>query len=338
MHLKPLKEQVVVVVGASSGIGRDVAKGFASRGSRVVAASKSREEIVSLVNEIKDELHGEAIGMVIDVTDAKQVDELGNLAVKEYGRVDTWVHASAVTLYAYFEDTTEEEFCNLMDVNFLGAVNGAKTALRLLRKSGGGSLIIVTSVEARMTLPLMTAYAASKHAVEGFIQGLRIELQHHKEPINLVQILPGTVYRPLLDIAFDKIEKNVNQYVHLIPRYHPSVTANAILYAATHVSRDIVIGGVIKFLLFVQALFPSLMEWMWTKVIWQASKTRGASPCFPGPNQLPHSDSGASRSSWYNSLMGHHPDAFHNRKHVFAALVVVALAVLLYFLTFQLVL
>ncbi len=137
--LKPIEEQVVVVFGASSGIGRETALAFARRGAKVVVAARGEAGLQSLVESIRN-LGSEAVYVVADVTDFAQVQAVAERAVAEYGRLDTWVHCAAVSLYATFEQTTPEEFKRLVDVNLVGQAYGAMAALPHLRREGRGAL------------------------------------------------------------------------------------------------------------------------------------------------------------------------------------------------------
>jgi len=137
MQLKPIDQQVVAVVGASSGIGREAALRFAQRGAKVVVSGRSQPGIQSLVDEIRA-AGGQAVAIAADVTDFNQVRAVADRAVAEYGRLDTWVHAAAVAIYATFEQTTPEEFKRVIDVNLNGQAYGAMAALPHLRREGAG--------------------------------------------------------------------------------------------------------------------------------------------------------------------------------------------------------
>jgi NAD(P)-dependent dehydrogenase (short-subunit alcohol dehydrogenase family) len=128
IRLKPLRDQVVVILGASSGIGRATALQCAARGAKVVVAARSEPGLASLVAEI-EAAGGQATHVLCDVTDFDQVVRVADVAVERYGRIDTWVNAAAVGVYATFEETSLAEFRRVMDVNFMGYVHGAKAAL-----------------------------------------------------------------------------------------------------------------------------------------------------------------------------------------------------------------
>jgi NAD(P)-dependent dehydrogenase (short-subunit alcohol dehydrogenase family) len=162
VQLKPVGEQVVVMMGTSSGIGRESALRFARKGAKVVASARGEEGLDSLVQEIRD-TGGEAIAVPADTSEFDQVKAVADRAVEEYGRLDTWVHLAAVGLFATFEQTTPEEFRRVIDVNLMGQVYGAMVALPHLKREGRGALIHISSVEAKRSFPFHSAYGASKH-------------------------------------------------------------------------------------------------------------------------------------------------------------------------------
>ena len=156
--LKPIEQQVAVIMGASSGIGRATALRFAEEGARLVVAARGETGLESLVNEIRA-MGGEATAVTADVTDFAQTQAVAQSAVDRYGRLDTWVHLASVSLYATFEETTPEEVKQVVDVNLIGMVHGVKAALPHLRREGRGALILVSSIEAERALPLQIGRA-----------------------------------------------------------------------------------------------------------------------------------------------------------------------------------
>lgn len=256
MHLKPLNQQVVVVMGASSGIGRATALAFAERGATVVCSARDEGGLATLVKEIQSK-GGKAVALVAEVADADQMRGVAEFAAQELGGIDTWVHLAAVTLYARFEDTTPAEFARVMEVNLLGQIHGALAALPHLRRSGGGSLICVSSVESVVSLPFQSAYAASKHGVTGFLDALRHELRREGAPINVVNILPSSINSPLFQKALTRLGVEPRPTP---PVYAPQVVARAILHAARAPMRDIVIGGGGWALALAHRLSPALTD------------------------------------------------------------------------------
>ena len=256
MQLKPVGEQVVVLMGASSGIGRESALRFARKGAKVVASARGEEGLDSLVQEIRD-TGGEAIAVPADTSEFDQVKAVADRAVEVYGRLDTWVHLAAVGLFATFEETTPEEFRRVIDVNLMGQVYGAMAALPQIKREGGGALIHVSSMGAKRSIPLQSAYCASKHGIDGFLESLRVELRREKLPISVTQVMPATINTPFFDKARTKLGVKP---VAPPPIYQPGIVSEAILHAAEIPARDLVVGGAAKAVILSQALSPRLLD------------------------------------------------------------------------------
>ena len=256
MKLKPIEDQVVALMGASSGIGRDAALRFAARGAKVVVSARGEEGLRSLVGEIRAG-GGEATYVTADTSDFEQVKRVADRAVEEYGRLDTWVHLAAVAVYATFEQTTPEEFQRVVDVTLMGQVYGAMAALPHIKREGRGSLVHVSSVEAKRSFPFHAAYGAAKHGIDGFLEALRLELRHEGWPINVVQVMPGTINTPFFDKSRSKLGVKP---VGMPPIYEPGTVSEVILHAAEHPERDLVAGGAAATLILNQRLSPKLLD------------------------------------------------------------------------------
>ncbi|MEH2044207.1 SDR family oxidoreductase [Nostoc sp.] len=256
MQLKPINQQVVSVVGASSGIGRVTALEFARRGAKVVVSARSESKLKSLVEEIRG-FGGEATFYVADVEAFEQVKAIADKTVEVYGRLDTWVHVSAIGIFATFDNTTPEEFKHVIDVDLMGQVYGAMAALPHLKREGRGALIHVSSMEGRRSLPYQSAYSAAKHGVEGFIEAMRLELKHEKWPISVTSVKPGVINTPFWNNGLTKL--GVKPF-GIPPYYEPKLVADAILYVAEHPTRDFLVGDVSKILDVVQRVSPSLVD------------------------------------------------------------------------------
>jgi NAD(P)-dependent dehydrogenase (short-subunit alcohol dehydrogenase family) len=267
-RLKQVGDQVVVVMGASSGIGRATAARFGAEGAKVVVAARGEAGLRSLVEEIRG-AGGEACAEVADVTDPAQVRRVAQRAVDEYGRLDTWVHAAAVLLVAPFAETTPEEFQQVIDVNLMGQVHGAMAALPHLRRDGG-AFISISSMGAKRGVPLQTAYCSSKHGIDGFVETLRTEVRREGLPVSVTQVLPATINTPLFDQARTKIGVKP---VAPPPIYQPDVVVDAVLYAATHPVRDLVAGGSAKALIVGEKLAPRVVDALMTRFGFEAHDT-----------------------------------------------------------------
>src|SRR5215218_7817550 len=256
MQLKPIDEQVVVLMGASSGIGRESALRFARKGARVVVSARGEDGLASLVEEIRGD-GGEATYVVADTSQFDQVEAVAERAVEEYGRLDTWVHLAAVGLFATFEETTPEEFGRVIDVNLMGQVYGAMAALSHIKREGGGALIHVSSMGAKRSIPLQSAYCASKHGIDGFLESLRVELRREKLPISVTQVMPATINTPFFDKARTKLGVKP---VAPPPIYQPHIVSEAILHVAENPARDLVVGGAAKAVILSQRVSPRLLD------------------------------------------------------------------------------
>jgi NAD(P)-dependent dehydrogenase (short-subunit alcohol dehydrogenase family) len=270
--LKPVQDQVVVVMGASSGIGREAALRFARRGAKVVVSARTASALDTLVEQIRSD-GGEAVAIAAEVAEPDQVKAVADFAATTYGRLDTWVHLPATAVWARVEDTTPEEFRRVVEVDLLGQVYGAMAALPHLKREGRGALVHVTSVVARRAFPLQAAYSAAKRGTEGFLEALRVELRHDGIPIRVSNVMPASIDTPFFEKARSKIG--------VLPKgpppvYEPSVPAEALVWAAEHGPRDLVAGGMARGLMAVQAVSPRLLDAVLARVGFAVQRTKQA--------------------------------------------------------------
>jgi short-subunit dehydrogenase len=253
---KSISDQVVVITGASQGIGRETALQFAMHRASVVLAARNAEALGELAAEV-DRLGGQAEVVITDVADYHQVERLAQRAVERFGRIDTWVNNAAVSIYATVEQLEPEEMERLAQVNLLGQMFGSKAAIAHMKPRRAGTIINVGSALSERAIPLQSAYVASKHGVAGFTEALRLELAHDKTGIDVVLILPSSINTPLFNFARSKLGM---QPMPVPPVYEPRVVAEAICHAAVHGGREIVVGGWGKLLIAGQWLSPSLLD------------------------------------------------------------------------------
>jgi NAD(P)-dependent dehydrogenase (short-subunit alcohol dehydrogenase family) len=269
MQLKPIQQQVVAIVGASSGIGREAALQFAKRGAKVVVSARNESGLKSLVEEIQF-LGGEATAIPADVANFQQVKVVADRTVDIYGRLDTWVHTAATGILASFDQITPEEFQRVIDVNLMGQVHGAMAALPHLKREGRGALIHISSMEGVRSLPLQSSYSASKHGVEGFLESLRVELQHEGIPISVTSVKPAVVNTPY----YNKVRTKLGvKPTGIPPYYHPRLVADAILYVAENPTRDYIVGDVGRILDLLQRLSPELVDSILLLIGFQGQRT-----------------------------------------------------------------
>ena len=253
--LKPIGVQVAVVFGASSGIGRLTALHFAERGAKLCVAARSEEGLQSLVEEIEAK-GGDAFYVTADAADFEQVKAVAEKCVARYGRLDTWIHAAAAFLFGSVEKTEPEEYERILKVNLLGQIHGAKAALPHL-KHFGGALIHISSVEAIRTAPYQSAYGASKHALNGFLQVLRVELAHERIPVSVTQILPAAINTPIYEKGRNKMPFKMRP---VPPVYHPQIVVDAIAYAAENPTRDLIAGAAGLGVVYAEKVSPALAD------------------------------------------------------------------------------
>ncbi len=281
IQLKPINQQVVAVVGASSGIGRVTALEFAKRGAKVAVSARTQSGLDSLVEEIS-QFNGEAIAIPADVASFEQVQAIADKTVEHFGQLDTWVHLAATSVFAPFEQVTPEEFNRVIQVNLMGQVYGAMVALPHLRRTGRGALIHVSSVEARRSLPLQSAYSASKHGLEGFLDSLRVELQHDNVPVSVTNVMPATINTPFYNKGLTKLGV---QPTGVPPYYQPDLVAKAILHVAEHPTRDIIVGDVGRVLDLLQKVSPQFLDWVLQEIAIPGQRT-GIPKSETDPNNL----------------------------------------------------
>lgn len=254
--LKPLDEQVVVITGASSGIGLATAILAAERGAKLVLSARSEETLEEVIAEIRAE-GGEAIAVAADVSARSQVERLAGEAIDRFGRIDTWVNNAGVSIYGRLEEVTEDDSRRLFDTNFWGVVNGSLAALPHLRENGG-ALINVGSEVSEAIVPLQGMYSASKHAVKGFTDALRVEVQELDEaPVSITLVQPTATDTPFPQHARNYMESEPKLPT---PQIDPYDVAEAILDAAVEPERYRKVGIMARMNTAAANLIPALAE------------------------------------------------------------------------------
>lgn len=252
---KDLGDQVVVITGASSGIGLATAREAAGRGARVVLAARDGQALAAIVEDIEAR-GGRATAVTADVGRREQVEAIAAAAVAAYGGIDTWVNVAGQTIYGFLWEVEAADHEKLMQTNFWGTVHGSLAAVEHLR-TRGGSLINVGSVASDIGFPMQGMYVASKHAVKGFTDCLRMELAQERIPIAVTLIKPTSIDSPLPQRARNYMDREPSLPP---PVYRPEEVAYAILRAAEHPQRDVYVGGSGKLLSIVGQAAPGLID------------------------------------------------------------------------------
>ncbi len=235
--LKPVKDQSIVITGASSGIGLETARRAADRGARVFLIARNEEALKEVCGEIAA-AGGEADYYAADMGVEEQAESAANAAIALMGGFDTWVNCAGVSIYQNLEDVSDADHRRLFDTVYFGVVHGSQVAVRHLKtKSDGGALINIGSVLSDMSAPVQGAYSAAKHAVKGYTNALRMELMD--APVSVTLIKPSSIDTPFASHAKNTLERAARVPP---PVYKPEAVANAILAAASHRHREITVG------------------------------------------------------------------------------------------------
>ncbi len=332
---KPISEQVIVITGASSGIGRETAIEAGKKGASVVLAARGETTLREAAAAV-EAAGGRAHVVVCDVSDPVQVERLADEAIARFGRIDTWVNNAGISVYAEVADLTEAEIDRVLKVNLNGTIYGCRAAVARMRRkadgSGGGTIINVASGLGVRSVPLMSIYCASKHGVVGFSESLRMELEQRNTGVWVTVILPASINTPFYDNARSKLGVKAQP---VPPAYPPSIVADAILFAAENKRRDLYAGGAGKALGMGQALSPALLDRLMLSgggMIFKQIKSHQATPVkdnlfdpVDGPSRSEGSFPHLTKKSLYTRALELHP----NNKRLLLGAAALGLAYLL---------
>jgi short-subunit dehydrogenase len=268
IKLKKLREQVIVITGASSGIGLTTAEMAAEAGARVVLSSRNEDDLRHAAERIRSR-GGRAIYVVADVADGQAVDNIGRRTVQEFGGLDTWVNNAGLGLYGRLVETPLSDKRRLFDINFWGVVHGCRTALPHLRQQGG-ALINIGSIVSDRAAPLLGIYSASKHAVKGYTDALRMELEQEGAPVAVTLVKPASINTPFIEHAANYMETDPELPP---PVYAPEVVARTILRCAERPTREITVGGAGKMITAMGTLAPRLTDVYMESTMFQQQKS-----------------------------------------------------------------
>jgi short-subunit dehydrogenase len=261
VQLKRLSDQVIVITGASSGIGLVTARTAARRGARLVLAARNEAALRQLADEINAE-GGQAIGVPADVGRETDVSTIARLALERFGGFDTWINNAGIGMYGDLLEIRTEDSRRLFDTNFWGVVYGSLEAARHLRtreNNHAGAIINIGSEVSDRAVLQLGMYSASKHAVKGFTDALRMELEAEQAPITVTLVKPGATNTPFPEHAQNYMEEEPTLPA---PVYDPQVVADVILHCAEHPLRDVYASGSAAQNAFMGGLAPRLTDWM----------------------------------------------------------------------------
>lgn len=247
---------VVVITGASAGVGRAVAQEFASRGWSVGLIARGRAGLEGARRDVEAR-GGQALVLPADVADAAALDRAADEVVARFGRIDLWINAAMATILAPVSEVTPDEFRRVTEVTYLGQVFGAQTALRQMRRQGYGTILSIGSALAYRGIPLQAPYCAAKFATRGFFDSLRSELLHEKSPIRLTEVHLPAVNTPQFDWARNKMARAAQP----VPPIHaPEAVARAVFRAAMDTPREVWLAGSAVKAILGDAALPAVVD------------------------------------------------------------------------------
>lgn len=250
------KRKVVVVTGASAGVGRATAKEFASQGAAVGLLARGREGLAGAVRDV-EQLGGKALAIPTDVSDAQQVEQAAEQVESHFGPIDVWVNNAMVSVFSPALEMTADEYKRVTDVTYLGVVYGTLSALRRMHRRDRGVIVQVGSALAYRSIPLQSAYCAAKHAIAGFTDSLRCELIHDKSNVHLTMVQMPALNTPQFDWVKSRLPREPQP---VPPIFQPEVAARAIAYASEHYPRELWVGGPTLEAILANKIAPGLLD------------------------------------------------------------------------------
>jgi short-subunit dehydrogenase len=267
IKLRRLRDQVIVITGASSGIGLTTAEMAAAAGARVVLNSRNEQDLRQACDRINAR-GGRAIYVVGDVADPDAMELVANHAMTEFGGFDTWVNNAGIGMYGRVTEMPLGDKRRLFDVNFWGVIHGCRAAVRHLQQRGG-TIINVGSVTSERAIPLLGIYSASKHAVKAYTDSLRMELEEQGLPIAVTLVKPASINTPFTQHARNYMSEEP-EYAGSV--YPPEEVARAILHCAEHPVRDVIVGGGGKMMSVMEKMAPRMTDLVMERTLFSGQK------------------------------------------------------------------
>jgi NAD(P)-dependent dehydrogenase (short-subunit alcohol dehydrogenase family) len=247
---------VVVVTGASAGVGRATVRRFAERGADIGLLARDTDGVAAAAKEV-EAAGGRAVVVPTDVADPSQVEAAAEAVERELGPIEVWVNDAMTSVFAPFTEVEPEEFRRVTEVTYLGCVYGTRVALRRMLPRDHGTIVQVGSALAYRGIPLQSAYCGAKHAIQGFTESVRAELYHRHSRVWLTMVQLPALNTPQFDLVLSKLPRQAQP---VPPIYQPEVAANAIVWAATHRRRQLWVGGSTAATLLANAVAPGLLD------------------------------------------------------------------------------
>jgi NAD(P)-dependent dehydrogenase (short-subunit alcohol dehydrogenase family) len=254
--IKHFKDKVIVITGATGGVGRATCHAFAAQGARIVLLARGEQQLEATKREV-ELLGGQALPVPTDVADYTQVEAAAQKAEETFGPIDVWVNNAMASVFAPFTEIRPEEFRRVTEVTYLGQVYGAMAALKRMKPRDSGSIIFVGSALAYRGIPLQSAYCGAKHGIEGFYDSLRCELLHDNSHIRTCMVQLPAMNTTQFGWVLSRLPRKPRPMGKI---YQPEVAARAILFAAGHNRRSIWVGSTTYKAILGNKLSPSIAD------------------------------------------------------------------------------
>src|SRR5256712_1296596 len=263
------KPEVVVITGASAGVGRAMAQAFARRGARLGLIARGQDGLEAARKEV-EQLGGSALVFAVDVADADKIEEAAARVEEEFGPIDIWVNNAMVSVFSPVKEMTAEEFHRVTEVTYLGVVYGTLAALKRMLPRDHGSIVQVGSALAYRGIPLQAAYCGAKHAIQGFTEPLRCELLHDKSNVRVPMVQLPAMNTPQFSWVKSRLPRKPQP---VPPIYQPEIAAEAIIYAAYQNRREMEVGMPTVVAIEGNKFFPGLMDRYLARTNYEAQQT-----------------------------------------------------------------
>ncbi len=250
------RTQVVVVTGASAGVGRATVRAFAKRGASIGLIARGRDGLQAAANEVED-LGGKALIIAADVANAEEVEAAAAAIEETFGPIDIWINNAMVSVFSPAHEMTPAEFQRVTEVTYLGYVYGTLAALKRMRPRNHGVIIQVGSALAYRGIPLQSAYCGAKHAVQGFTESVRCELIHDHSNVRITMVQLPALNTPQFSWVKSRLPRKPQP---VPPIYQPEVAAEAIVWASQHYRRQWYVGGPTAWAITADKVAPGLMD------------------------------------------------------------------------------
>lgn len=257
MNILPTKPvQVVVITGASAGVGRAAAHAFASEGARIALIARNRQALEEVKREV-EERGGQALVLPLDIADADAVEAAAMQIEENLGAIEVWVNNAMVSVFSPIKQMTPDEFRRVTEVTYLGYVYGTLAALKRMLPRDRGVIVQVGSALAYRGIPLQSAYCAAKHAIQGFCDSLRCELIHDYSNVRITMLQMPALNTPQFEWVKSRLPRKAQP---VPPVYQPQVAADAIVWASHHPRREVWVGMPTVKAVLVNKIVPGLLD------------------------------------------------------------------------------